>query len=161
VGEFRLEFFGELGRAGIGAPRAYDAGMRLLQRLDPRWDAQHRRSRLRAERAAAAALGPGESVAAHIYLQLRRGAAFVVVKHPHGAFLVLTDRRLLLFHVSPVRKKTALLAEAPLSDVLITDVMLGRILDTVTVQWQGVTGLISSHRMFRADVATIRARLTV
>ena len=105
------------------------------------------------------ALAPCESVVAHIYLQLRRGVAFVSVKQAHGAYLVLTDRRLLLFRVSPIRKKTTLLAEAPLSDVLIVDVTPGRILDTVAMQWQGVTGLMSIHRMFRGDVATIRARL--
>jgi len=83
----------------------------------------------------------------------------VSVKQAHGAYLVLTDRRLLLFRVSPIGKKTTLLAEAPLSDVLIVDVTPGRILDTVAMQWQGVTGLMSIHRMFRGDVATIRARL--
>jgi hypothetical protein len=134
--------------------------MPLLHRIDPRWEAQHRRSRRRAERAAASVLAPGEPVVAHIYLQIRRGVAFVKVKQAHGAYLVLTDRRLLLFRVSPIRKQTALLAEAPLADVLITDVTPGRILDTVTVQWQGVTGLMSIHRMFREDVATIRARST-
>jgi hypothetical protein len=142
--------------SGLFEP-TYDAGMPLSDRLDPRWDAQHRRSRRRAERAAAPVLEPGEVVEAHIYLQLRRGAAFVPVKQAHGAYLVLTDRRLLLFRVSPIRKQTTLLAEAPLADVLITDITPGRILDTVAMQWRGVTGLMSIHRMFRGDVATIRA----
>jgi hypothetical protein len=96
---------------------------------------------------------------AHIYLQIRRGVGFVVVKQPRGAYLVLTDRRLLLFGISPIRKKTALLTEAPLSDVLITDVHPGRILDAVTFHWQGHTGVVSIHRMFRGDVANIQARL--
>ena len=96
---------------------------------------------------------------AHIYLQIRREAKFVVVKQPRGAYLVMTELRLLLFGISPIRKQTALLAETPLSDVLITDVHPGRILDAVTFHWQGVTGVVSIHRMFRRDVATIQARL--
>jgi hypothetical protein len=81
-----------------------------------------------------------------------------VVNQPRGAYLVLTDLRLLLFGVSPIRKKTTLLTEAPLSEVRITDVHPGRILDAVTFDWQGVTGVVSIHRMFRGDVAMIRAR---
>jgi hypothetical protein len=138
-----------------------DAGMSLSHRIDPRWGAQHRRSRRRAERAAASVLAPGESIVAHIYLQLRREAGFVVVNQPRGGYLVLTDRRLLLFGISPIRKRTALLAEAPLAEVLVIEVELGRIFDTVTFHWQGVTGLMRIHRMFRDDVSTVRNRLAV
>jgi hypothetical protein len=133
--------------------------MSLSQRIDPRWGAQHRRSRRRAERAAASVLAPGESVVAHIYLQIRREARFVVVNQPRGGYLVLTDRRLLLFGISPIRKQTALRAEAPLAEVLVTGVASGRIFDTVTFHWQGVSGVMSIHRMFREDVTTIRNRL--